>query len=95
MICASCVLTCRISSTPRRTSSENLSIPSTPAETADCISFTIWDVDDADSWVPGTFLGEGYATLYDTNLKPKPAYTTLQQTLTLATGAPRRPGPGH
>ena len=60
-----------------------------------CISFTIWDVDDADSWVPGFFTGEGYATLYDTNLNPKTAYTTLQQDLAGATGAPRRPGPGH
>jgi endo-1,4-beta-xylanase len=60
-----------------------------------CISFTIWDVDDADSWVPGTFTGEGYATLYDTNLQPKPAYTTLQQDLAASTGAPKRPGPGH
>jgi len=49
-------------------------------------------VDDADSWVPGTFHGEGYATLYDTNLKPKTAYTTLQQSLALAAhGAPLRP----
>jgi endo-1,4-beta-xylanase len=60
-----------------------------------CISFTVWDVDDADSWVPGTFTGEGYATLYDTKLQPKPAYTTLQQTLAGATGAPRRPGSNH
>jgi endo-1,4-beta-xylanase len=56
-----------------------------------CISFTIWDVDDADSWVPGTFKGEGFATLYDTNLQPKTAYTTLQQDLTLGAhgAAPR------
>jgi len=60
-----------------------------------CLSFTIWDVDDADSWVPGVFTGEGYATLYDTNLNPKTAYTTLQQDLRLAAGAPRRPGGGH
>ena len=57
----------------------------------DCISFTIWDVDDADSWVPGFFTGEGYATLYDTNLNPKTAYTTLQHDLIGAAGAPRRP----
>jgi endo-1,4-beta-xylanase len=57
-----------------------------------CISFTIWDVDDADSWVPSTFHGEGYATLYDTHLNPKTAYTTLHQDLVGATGAPRRPG---
>ena len=43
-----------------------------------CISFTIWDVDDADSWVPSTFAGEGYATLYDVNLNPKTAYTDSQ-----------------
>lgn len=59
---------------------------------SNCISFTIWDVDDADSWVPGFFTGEGYATLYDTNLHPKTAYTTLQQDLRGATGAPQRPG---
>jgi endo-1,4-beta-xylanase len=58
-----------------------------------CISFTIWDVDDADSWVPGTFHGEGYATLYDVNLNPKTAYTTLREDLTLAAhGAPHRLG---
>jgi endo-1,4-beta-xylanase len=60
-----------------------------------CISFTIWGVDDADSWVPGVFTGEGYATLYDTNLQPKTAYTVLQQTLAGATGAAQRPGGGH
>ena len=28
-----------------------------------CISFTIWGFDDAESWVPGTFAGEGYADI--------------------------------
>jgi endo-1,4-beta-xylanase len=60
-----------------------------------CISFTIWDIDDADSWVPGVFAGEGYATLYDTNLNPKTAYTALQQDLAGATGAHRRPNTDH
>jgi endo-1,4-beta-xylanase len=56
-----------------------------------CISFTVWGVDDRDSWVPGFFHGEGYATLYDTNLAPKTAYGTFQETLALAGhGAPRR-----
>ncbi len=56
-----------------------------------CLSFTVWGVSDAYSWVPGTFTGEGYATLYDVNLNPKPAYTDLQQDLDLAAfGAPRR-----
>jgi endo-1,4-beta-xylanase len=56
-----------------------------------CISFTVWGFGDADSWIPGFFTGEGYATLYDVNLTPKPAFTELQQDLRLAgTGAPRR-----
>jgi endo-1,4-beta-xylanase len=56
-----------------------------------CISFTVWGFGDADSWVPGFFTGEGYATIYDVNLNPKPAYTELQQDLRLAAfGAPHR-----
>jgi len=56
-----------------------------------CISFTVWGFGDADSWVPGFFTGEGYATIYDVNLNPKPAYTELQQDLRLAaSGAPHR-----
>jgi len=58
-----------------------------------CISFTVWGFGDADSWVPGFFTGEGYATLYDVNLQPKPAFTDLQQDLGLAArGAPHRTG---
>ncbi|GAA5200071.1 endo-1,4-beta-xylanase [Rugosimonospora acidiphila] len=60
-----------------------------------CISFTVWGAGDAGSWVPGTFMGEGYADIYDVNLKPKAAYTALQQDLTLAAkGAPHRTGAG-
>jgi endo-1,4-beta-xylanase len=56
-----------------------------------CISFTVWGFGDADSWVPPFFTGEGYATIYDVHLNPKPAYTALQQDLALAGGsAPRR-----
>jgi endo-1,4-beta-xylanase len=56
-----------------------------------CISFTCWGFGDADSWIPGFFTGEGYATPYDVNLNPKPAYYALQQDLRLAaSGAPRR-----
>jgi endo-1,4-beta-xylanase len=51
----------------------------------------VWGFTDADSWVPGTFAGEGYATIYDVNLNPKPAYYALQQDLRLAShGAPHR-----
>jgi endo-1,4-beta-xylanase len=57
----------------------------------ECISFTVWGFGDADSWVPGFFTGEGYATIYDVNLQPKPAYFELQQDLALgAFGAARR-----
>jgi len=56
-----------------------------------CISFTVWGFTDADSWVPGFFTGEGYATIYDVNLQPKTAYVELQQDLRLAgSGAPDR-----
>jgi endo-1,4-beta-xylanase len=57
-----------------------------------CISFTVWGFGDIDSWVPGTFAGEGAAAVYDVNLKPKAALTALQQDLMLAVhGAPHRP----
>ena len=57
----------------------------------ECISFTVWGFGDADSWVPGFLTGEGYATLYDVNLQPKPAFFDLQQDLRLAAfGAPHR-----
>jgi endo-1,4-beta-xylanase len=58
-----------------------------------CISFTVWGFDDSESWVPGTFAGEGDADLYDVNLNPKTQYTALQQTLSLDTGAPNRGAP--
>jgi len=62
----------------------------------ECISFTVWGFGDADSWVPGFFTGEGYATLYDVNLNPKNAYVELQQDLALgAFAAPRRPSGRH
>ncbi|MER5639119.1 endo-1,4-beta-xylanase [Kitasatospora sp. NPDC002227] len=49
-----------------------------------CISFTAWGVYDGDSWIPGTFSGEGYGLLYDVKLRPKPAYFALQQDLAVA-----------
>jgi endo-1,4-beta-xylanase len=58
-----------------------------------CISFTVWGFADAESWVPGTFAGEGDADIYDVNLNQKPQYTALQQTLSLAAGAPNRGTP--
>jgi endo-1,4-beta-xylanase len=56
-----------------------------------CISFTVWGFTDADSWVPGFFAGEGYATIYDVNQQPKQAYFDMQNDLRLAArGAPFR-----
>jgi endo-1,4-beta-xylanase len=61
-----------------------------------CISFTVWGFGDAYSWVPGTFLGEGYADLYDVNLKPKQVVADLQEDLGLAQhGAPHRLASTH
>jgi endo-1,4-beta-xylanase len=58
----------------------------------DLISFTVWGFTDADSWVPGVFTGEGYATIYDVNQQPKQAYFDLQNDLLLGgSGAPHRP----
>ncbi len=48
---------------------------------ARCTAITIWEYTDKYSWVPSTFSGQGAADPYDQNLQPKPAYTTLQQTL--------------
>ena len=60
-----------------------------------CISFTVWGFADADSWVPPFFTGEGFATIYDVNLQPKPAFTDMQQDLQVAAhGAPHRTGRG-
>lgn len=57
----------------------------------ECISFTVWGFGDADSWVPGFFKGEGYATIYDVNLQPKLAFFELMQELQLgAFGAQHR-----
>ncbi|HEX8867440.1 MAG TPA: endo-1,4-beta-xylanase [Lentzea sp.] len=39
-----------------------------------CVEFTTWGYTDRHSWVPGTFPGEGAACLFDSNLRPKPAY---------------------
>jgi endo-1,4-beta-xylanase len=55
------------------------------------ISFTMWGFTDSDSWVPGFFTGEGYATIYDVNQNPKQAYFSLQSELAVAaSGAPHR-----
>ena len=58
-----------------------------------CISFTIWGISDATSWIPSVFKTEGYALPWDVNYQPKTAYTVLQQDLRLGSyAAPRRFG---
>jgi endo-1,4-beta-xylanase len=46
-----------------------------------CVGVTQWAVGDADSWVPGTFSGQGAATMFDQNYNPKPAFAAVQNTL--------------
>ena len=59
----------------------------------ECISFTVWGFTDADSWVPGFFTGEGYATIYDVNLQPQAGL--LLHAVRPPAGRLRRPAPGH
>jgi endo-1,4-beta-xylanase len=49
-----------------------------------CVGVTQWAVGDADSWVPGAFSGQGAATMFDQNYNPKPAFTSVQNTLAAA-----------
>lgn len=53
-----------------------------------CVGISQWAVGDPDSWVPGTFPGEGAATLYDNNYQPKPAYTATVNALGASTASP-------
>jgi endo-1,4-beta-xylanase len=46
-----------------------------------CVSYTVWGFDDQHSWVPGVFAGEGAATPFDEQYRPKPAYFALRDAL--------------
>jgi endo-1,4-beta-xylanase len=46
-----------------------------------CARFTVWGLDDADSWVPGAYPGFGHATLLDADLRPKPAFDAFRRAL--------------
>jgi endo-1,4-beta-xylanase len=46
-----------------------------------CARFTVWGLDDADSWVPQAYPGFGHATLLDADLKPKPAFDAFRRAL--------------
>jgi endo-1,4-beta-xylanase len=42
-----------------------------------CPGVTQWNISDADSWVPGTFPGQGAATMFDSSYQPKPAFNAV------------------
>jgi endo-1,4-beta-xylanase len=42
-----------------------------------CVGYTVWGYTDRHSWVPGFFVGQGSACLFDENLMPKSAYQAL------------------
>ncbi|KAJ5618982.1 endo-1-4-beta-xylanase [Penicillium lagena] len=46
-----------------------------------CIGVVVWDFDDAYSWVPSTFAGQGGATLFNSTLQAKPAYYAVAEAL--------------
>jgi len=48
---------------------------------ARCRGIVVWGLDDKDSWVPAAYRGFGDATLFDADLKPKPAYDAVRKAL--------------
>ncbi len=50
-----------------------------------CTSFTVWGFPDANSWVPDVFPGEGWATIFEDDYSPKPAFYAMLQSLREAT----------
>ncbi|MYS89426.1 MULTISPECIES: endo-1,4-beta-xylanase [Streptomyces] len=55
---------------------------------ARCTGVTVWGFTDSDSWIPDTFPGQGAATPYDENYRPKPAYHAIAQALGGTTTTP-------
>jgi len=56
-----------------------------------CSSLTLWGVLDKYSWVPGTFPGEGAATVLWDDFSRKPAYYAVQDALAEASGRAGHP----
>ncbi|KAH2635840.1 hypothetical protein KXW54_002771 [Aspergillus fumigatus] len=46
-----------------------------------CVGVVVWDFDDAYSWIPGTFEGQGGACLYNETLEVKPAFYAAAEAL--------------
>jgi endo-1,4-beta-xylanase len=59
-------------------------------DVAGCVGITLWGISDKYSWIPGTFPGTGDALIYDADLQPKPAFTSISSVLAAAaaTAAP-------
>jgi endo-1,4-beta-xylanase len=57
-------------------------------DSPNCVGVQAFDSDDLTSWIPGTFPGYGAATMFDSSFHPKPAYTTVMNTLSKAPKAP-------
>jgi len=49
-----------------------------------CRGFSTWGVSDRHSWIPEHFPGWGSALLFDTELRPKPAYDAVRRALRMA-----------
>ncbi|KAN0120215.1 glycoside hydrolase family 10 protein [Hyaloscypha variabilis] len=47
-----------------------------------CIGITVWDFDDAYSWVPSAFAGQGGADIYNDTLQRKPAFYAIGEAIT-------------
>ncbi|KAJ5635839.1 Endo-1-4-beta-xylanase D [Penicillium longicatenatum] len=46
-----------------------------------CVGIVVWDFDDAYSWVPSTFSGQGGADLFNDTLQAKPAFYSVAEAL--------------
>jgi endo-1,4-beta-xylanase len=49
-----------------------------------CLSYTVWGVDDGHSWIPAFSPGQGSALLFSDRLQPKSQYSGLQKQLSQA-----------
>jgi endo-1,4-beta-xylanase len=66
-------------------------------DSPNCVAIAVFGADDSTSWIPSTYPGYGAATLFDANFQPKPAYTSVMNTLRAAAlavpTAPKLTGP--
>jgi endo-1,4-beta-xylanase len=60
-----------------RQAQQYASVTQTCLAVSACQGITVWGLSDADSWVPGTFPGQGAACLYNESYQPKPAFNAM------------------